>query len=326
MPRRPSGRRVSKNQPLAFTPFMRSLALASTSKRKLPHPKDSQCSDPEVMSFDAKLPNLSKKEKKEEFSDSSDDEDSEGDVQAEFEFFDPKPTDFHGVKILLQNYLDDKEWDLSSFVDLILEQTTVGTVVKVAEDEDESVFAVLTALNLARYKDNKCFRELKEFLLKVCSEKNRASDLKMLLEKNTQDVGLLVSQRVMNLPPQLLPPLYDGLFDEVLWATEDEPTKELRNSFRFKSYLLITKIYKLKNPNQRKPRHGEEEIEETVYLKPEDELFLELSSWSFTFPMHSQLVTSQEMKNYQLMGLVMVVNADKIPEFRKMLNSLIDEQ
>lgn len=75
-----------------------------------------------------------------------------GDVQADFEFFDLKPTDFHGVKILLQNYLDDKEWDLSSFVDLILEQTTVGTVVKVAEDEDESVFAVLTALNLARYK------------------------------------------------------------------------------------------------------------------------------------------------------------------------------
>lgn len=74
------------------------------------------------------------------------------DVQADFEFFDPKPTDFNGVKILLQNYLDDKEWDLSSFVDLILEQTTVGTVVKVADDEDESVFAVVTALNLARYK------------------------------------------------------------------------------------------------------------------------------------------------------------------------------
>lgn len=75
-----------------------------------------------------------------------------GDVQADFEFFDPKPTDFNGVKILLRNYLDDKEWDLSSFVDLILEQTTVGTVVKVADDEDESLFAVVSALNLARYK------------------------------------------------------------------------------------------------------------------------------------------------------------------------------
>ncbi|ESQ39084.1 hypothetical protein EUTSA_v10001552mg [Eutrema salsugineum] len=320
MPRRPSGRRLSKHKPLAFSPFMRSLALASTSRRKLPHPEDSQ-----EMSFDEKLPNLSRKGKKEQFSDSSDEEDSQGAVQADFEFFDPKTTDFNGVKILLQNYLDDKEWDLSSFVDLILEQTTVGTVVKVADDEDEAVFAVVSALNLARYKDSKCFRELKEFLLKVCSEKNVSSDLELLLEKKAQDVGLLVSQRVMNLPPQLLPPLYDGLFDEVLWATEDEPTEELRSSFRFKSYILVTKIYKLKNPKQKKPRHGEEENEETIFLKPEDELFLELSSWSFTFPMRSQLVTSQEMKNYQLMGLVMAVEAKKIPEFRQMLNSLIDE-
>lgn len=74
------------------------------------------------------------------------------DVQADFEFFDPKPTDFHGVKTLLQNYLDDKEWDLSSFVDLLLDQTTVGTVVKVADDEDDAIFAVVTAFNLARYK------------------------------------------------------------------------------------------------------------------------------------------------------------------------------
>lgn len=105
---------------------------------------------------------------------------------------------------------------MSSFVDLIiLEQKTVGTVVKVADDEDESVFVVVSALlNLARYKENQCFREVKEFLLKVCLEKNVASsDLELMFEKKAQDVGLLVSQRVMNLPP-----LYDGLFDEVSWA------------------------------------------------------------------------------------------------------------
>ncbi|CAH8383763.1 unnamed protein product [Eruca vesicaria subsp. sativa] len=189
--------------------------------------------------------NTVKRGEKEQLLDSSDEEkeESQGDVQADFEFFDPKPTDFNGVKILLKNYLDDKEWDLSSFVDLILEQKIVGTVVKVADDEDESVFAVVSALNLARYKENQCFREVKEFLLKVCSERDIASsELELMLEKKAQDVGLLVSQRVMNLPPQLLPPLYDGLFDEVSWATEDEPTEELRRSFRFKSYLLVTKI------------------------------------------------------------------------------------
>ncbi|KAL9278348.1 putative BCP1 family protein [Arabidopsis thaliana] len=136
MPRRPSGRRrLSKYKPLAFSPFIRSLAFASTVRRKLPLPD---------MSFDEKFHNLSKKGKEKSLLESSDEEDSQGDVQA-------------------------------GFVGLILNQTTVGTVVKVADDEDEALFALVTALNLGRYKENKCFRELKVFLLKVCSEKNVAS-------------------------------------------------------------------------------------------------------------------------------------------------------
>lgn len=54
--------------------------------------------------------------------------------------------------MLLQNYLDNKQWDLSGFVDLILGQSTVGTVVKKEDDEDDGLFSVVTALNLGRYK------------------------------------------------------------------------------------------------------------------------------------------------------------------------------
>ena len=80
-----------------------------------------------------------------------------GVVQADFAFFDPKPDDFHGVKTLLQPSLDNKQWDLSGFVDLILGQTTVGTVVKLEDDEDNGVFSIITAINLGRYKVRKLF-------------------------------------------------------------------------------------------------------------------------------------------------------------------------
>ena len=53
---------------------------------------------------------------------------------------------------MLQTYLDDEEWDLSAFVELILGQTTVGTVVKIEDDEDEGIFALVTALNFYRYR------------------------------------------------------------------------------------------------------------------------------------------------------------------------------
>lgn len=89
-------------------------------------------------------------------------------MQADFAFFDPKPSDFHGVRLLLKTYLDSKPWDLTGFVDLILEQTTVGTVVKLADDEeegegatgdktnasgndDDDLFGLISALNLGRY-------------------------------------------------------------------------------------------------------------------------------------------------------------------------------
>ena len=64
--------------------------------------------------------------------------------------------------------------------------------------------------------------ELKGFLLKVGPEKDVKDSLRLLLGEEAYNVGLLVSQRMVNLPPQLLPPLYDALFDKVSWATEDE--------------------------------------------------------------------------------------------------------
>ncbi|CAI9264492.1 unnamed protein product [Lactuca saligna] len=79
-----------------------------------------------------------------------------------------------------QTYLDNKEWDLTSFVDLILQQTKVGAVVKIEEDEDESVYAFVSALNLQRYKDCKCIMEVKELLLSKCQEKRNKRKFKII--------------------------------------------------------------------------------------------------------------------------------------------------
>jgi protein BCP1 len=55
---------------------------------------------------------------------------------------------------------------------------------------------------------------------------------------------LVINERLLNCPPQLASPLHHGLFDEeVPWATEDEATQGLRDSFKFKSYLFMSRIY-----------------------------------------------------------------------------------
>ncbi|KAG6485538.1 hypothetical protein ZIOFF_054098 [Zingiber officinale] len=231
-------------------------------------------------------------------------------VHADFGFFDPKLGDFSGVKLLLHNYLDNKPWDLSGFVDLILEQTTDGTVVKLDEqdevghtddddDDDAGPFGVITALNLQRYQ------ELPEFLLEACTEETTKKKLKTYLERQAGDVGLLVSQRFVNCPYQLVPPLYDALFDEISWATEDE---ELRDSFCFKYYVLVTRIFESKTINQSKANlKGDDDFSDSIiYTKPEDEIF-------------------REMKNYKEKGLAMVIDASEVSKIREKLNCLLTE-
>uniref|UniRef100_A0A0C9RQR4 TSA: Wollemia nobilis Ref_Wollemi_Transcript_22379_1229 transcribed RNA sequence n=1 Tax=Wollemia nobilis TaxID=56998 RepID=A0A0C9RQR4_9CONI len=213
------------------------------------------------------------------YSDDSDGDDSEkasqnGDEQdvifADFEFYDPKHDDFHGVRNLLKTYCDGTNWDLSGFVDIILAQTTVGTVIKTDED---SLFGVITALNLARYK----------------------------------------------------------------------PTQALRDSFQFKHYLLLTKVYqttqtiqteckvvkkgkkKRKKDSSQNVDNGKEDNKQTLYIKPEDEIFHQLSSWSFTFPVHADHQATHEFEDLKTMRLAMAVKAEKIPIFRTRLKAFLNE-
>ncbi|XP_076941301.1 protein BCCIP homolog [Bidens hawaiensis] len=325
MPRKPTRRTHFQKPHPTFSRLARSMALTTSSRKAKQQNNDitmhtkaaSNSTGTNFYDYDTK------KSKRKESHSSSEDEDFEGVVQADFAFFDPKPDDFHGVKVLLQTYLDNKEWDLSSFVDLILQQTTVGTVIKIENDEDNGIYGFISALNLHRYKDCKCMLEVKEFLLKMCQDNDIKENLKSYFGEKAADVGLLISQFVVNLPPQLLPPLYDGLFDEILWATEDEPTKELRKSFCFKYYLLVSKVYKHKG-NQKKKASSSSNEEDVIYLKPEDEIFHNLSAWSFSFPLRGQQVTTNELKNYQSMGLVIAVEATRVSSFKQQLHSLIE--
>ncbi|KAL9661198.1 hypothetical protein QQ045_026020 [Rhodiola kirilowii] len=313
MPRKPTRRNLwPKPRPCLFSSYGRSVARLSSVYVPKSEYQEAASSSPEGKTVSKEI-----LEDNNVLSVSSDDEESDGVVQADFVFFDPKPNDFHGVKMLLQSYLDDKEWDLSGFVDLILEQPTVGTVIKVEGAEDEGIFAVVSSLNLERYKDHKSIKHVKEYLLDVCRKPDISKKLKGLISEQVQGVGLLVSQRVFNLPPQLLPPLYDGLFDEISWATEDEPTEELRKSFRFTTYLIVTRIYK-----DKKTSSGDNEG--IVFVKPEEEVFLKFSSWSFTFALRTGPPVPPELKNYKPMGMVMAVEAKKVDSFRLELKSLIE--
>lgn len=302
----------------------------------------SSANEERVAHSSKRKPKVDVLERKDEQSSSSEnsvsDNDSQDVVDVDFEFFDPKPEDYHGVKALLRSYLDDTAWDLGGFVDLIISQTTVGTVIKTAEDE--SPIGVITALNLGRYKGHTCIKNIWQFLHSKCNSKADASELEAVFEKHPYDVGLLVSERLINIPEELAPPLHQGLFDEVSWATEDEPSKALRNSFKFKYYLIMTRVFqqlpKKKKTLKFSKMSKRQKISvtgtgdasksdspgELIYTKPEDELFHEMSHWSCQFPVSSDALAAHEVQRLKQFRLVMVLSAQQIKAFRSRFCSL----
>ncbi|KAL3161071.1 hypothetical protein ABBQ38_009454 [Trebouxia sp. C0009 RCD-2024] len=182
-----------------------------------------------------------------EGSESDSGSDGKSEVDVDFEFFDPQEVDFHGLKALLQTYLDGSTFNCSELVDTVIKQTW-----------------------------------------------------------GDAHAGLLVSERLVNAPPQLAPPLNQALFDEIEWAQDDEPTQELRDSFKLNLYILVSRVFT--DPSapgavpKKKQKAGKAQEAVIVYARPEDEYYHKHCSWSYRFP-----VTSREVEEDELQPLRMVV-------------------
>eukprot|EP00899_Mesostigma_viride_P007720 jgi/Mesvir1/1694/Mv21154-RA.1 len=222
---------------------------------QIPEPNDEE-QEPSTSESDPEPSDGSSGEDSDEGSsddDSSDGEDDEGDedvdeeelVNADFEFFDPKEVDYHGLKALMNQYLDGADFPaLPQLLDTVIAQTTVGTVVK-SSDDLVSPVGFITVLNLEKYAKESWMKQILDFLTAKCSAYAGPSGSSFLTDliARPKGVGLVLSERLLNIPMQVAPPLHDALFDEVSWATEDEPTEEARRSFMLEHYIFVSRVF-----------------------------------------------------------------------------------
>jgi protein BCP1 len=248
------------------------------------------------------------------------DADSIGITEMDIQFYDPTEPDFHAVKMLLQQYLEDTVWSISPLVELILAQTRVGTTVRVNDETDGSgsrdPCGFISVLNIRQHRKQECIQQICKHVLKKCPKKHEARgafETALQLDAGpkaslAQATGLLISERYFNLPAQMAPWLNKALFDEVAWATEDEKTKQERDAYKFKQYVVMTKVQrgpvegdgadedgaesedggqkgtnKQKKKKQKKSK-GADANREFKYYKLEDEVFHQMagSNW-FTY-------------------------------------------
>ncbi|XP_066096028.1 BRCA2 and CDKN1A-interacting protein isoform X3 [Saccopteryx bilineata] len=157
----------------------------------------------------------------------SDDEDDEEDevvdeeVTVEFEAYSISDNDHDGIKKLLQQLFLKAPVNTAELTDLLIQQNHIGSVIKqtyVSEDSDDDdedeIFGFISLLSLAERKGTQCAKQIKELVLSCCEkncEKSVVEQLHKLLNDTARPVGFLLSERFINVPPQIALPMHRQL-------------------------------------------------------------------------------------------------------------------
>ncbi|KAF2459097.1 p21-C-terminal region-binding protein-domain-containing protein [Lineolata rhizophorae] len=195
-------------------------------------------------------------------------------VNVDFEWFDPQEQDFEGVKMLLRQLLDsDAElFGLSQLADLILAQPLLGSTVKVGGNEEDPL-AFLTVLNLKTHADKPAIEAMTKYLVEKSASSSPLAGLASLLSPSSNaEVGLILTERVMNLPAEIVPPMYRMLLEEIIWAVED------KEPYTFTHILVLSKTYTEveskvdQEDNRPQKKKRKDKTDAIFYYHPEDEV------------------------------------------------------
>eukprot|EP01027_Heterolobosea_sp_BB2_P011091 GEZU01016180.1.p2 GENE.GEZU01016180.1~~GEZU01016180.1.p2 ORF type:complete len:349 (-),score=146.59 GEZU01016180.1:1573-2619(-) len=184
--------------------------------------------------------------------DNSDSEEEAGEeLEVSFDVNEVFEEDFHGIQLLVRNMLDGNEFYAGELADLILKEKEISSVVKIPYDTSEEnidmdfndTFGVISCINVNQ-KGVKCIDQLQKYMMDNCTDAAKKEQLQALFKSATADagntksqLGLIVNERVLNMPPQLAPHLHYNLFKEI-----NKVAKE-RKDVRFENFIIITKVY-----------------------------------------------------------------------------------
>ncbi|KAK9239894.1 p21-C-terminal region-binding protein-domain-containing protein [Lipomyces kononenkoae] len=267
--------------------------------------------------------------------DGSGSEDSSSDneeiVNVDFDFFDPKPdVDFEAIKNLLRQLFDADNtlFDLSALADLILSQSTLGSTVKTDGPESDP-FAFLTVVNANIHRENPAIRQIIDYILsKTRSNEAFNKKLKELLGEGTKNnTGIIFSERLINMPIEVVPPMYRMLSDEMQRAVDNG------ENYRFDYYIIISKSFtemesKLDDEDERpkkKKKSRYTKSSETYYFHAEDELFQRKSEHYMTYRFSKESQAADSRRTFQDYGIspqgqLMLISSSN---FRDMIDEML---
>ncbi|GLE02026.1 hypothetical protein PINS_up010864 [Pythium insidiosum] len=204
-------------------------------------------------------------------------------VNVDFVFSDPREAHFHSVKQFLLSYLPSSQpFDVSGLANIVVSQAAVGTMVCV--DGEDDVYGFITALGLQRYASETSVQQIVQYVTKRCPADDAARFQQLL---STRRVALVVNERLVNLPYQLVPHVHSALHQDIEWAIEE--SAEGADAFQF-DYFLILSSCTMEGAASSKPKGKKKAKTETflaatakMFSNFEDEFLEPEADVTFTF-------------------------------------------
>ncbi|XP_008579182.1 PREDICTED: BRCA2 and CDKN1A-interacting protein isoform X2 [Galeopterus variegatus] len=202
-----------------------------------------------------------------EDSDEEEEEDAEivgEEVNIEFEAYSISDNDYDGIKKLLQQLFRKAPVNTAELTDLLIQQNHIGSVIK----------------------GTQCTEQIKELILSFCEkncEKSMVEQLDKLLNDPSKPVGLLLSERFINVPPQIALPMHQQLQQELV---EAHRTNKPCGKCCF--YLLISKTFEEAGKNHSKKKWSNQKKDELMFANAEEEFFYEKAILKFNYSVQEE--------------------------------------
>lgn len=144
-----------------------------------------------------------------------------------------------------------------------------------------------------------------------------------------------------NFPPEVMPPLYTSLGEDIKWALEVEiivmingQNAENKQAFQFEQLMIIASCYEDEEENKDGKRQKLEEDKNWLYFHFEDELIkkvdiftwfdLQYAEFSFSFEVN-QLGDESLSESLRQSRVVMIVPFSKYPAIVKDIEELVQQ-
>lgn len=197
-----------------------------------------------------------------------------------FNFSNILEADYQSLKSLLQPNFQFEKINVGELADLLISQhEDVGTTIRV----DDQIFGLFSYVplssNLAKKKHSSFIDEFYNLIKMKCNQADEINKKKILeiIGDKKLNIGLIISERIVNLPEETVPPAL-GLATKEINECREVEEKDYDKRFDFDYLILISKFVKIIGENRKdnKKLKKDEKLAENseAYYKFEIPFFL----------------------------------------------------